>query len=94
MNIKNNIEDRLNLIINRLDKLDTYPLIYDNINTYIDNIEEEINNLQNIDDMKNNNISNEIIERINQYNIDRKFAKKFYPLFYYLYYCFNNNLII
>ena len=27
-------------------------------------------------------------------NIDRKFANRFYPLFYYLYYCFNNNLII
>jgi len=89
-----NIKDRLNLIINKLDRLDINPLIYDNINIYIDNIEEELNNLQNIDDMKNNNISNEIIERINQYNIDRKFAKKFYPLFYYLYYCFNNNLII
>ena len=94
MSIKINIINRLNMIINKLEELDTNLLIYDNINRYIDNIEEDLNNLQNIDDMKNNDISNEIIERINQYSIDRKFANKFYPLFYYLYYFFNNNLII
>ena len=87
--MNNIIIERLNNLINNIKNLD-FEIVSDNIENNIINIEEELDDIQYNIDINKTHIDNLIIDRINNYNENKKFINKYLPILFYLHFCYFN----
>ena len=88
MDIKKKINNKLLLLSDKLDNLyinNNNLLIYEKINNLLNEVDDYLDDIQYDNDINDELINDKIIIRIDEYNKNREFALKFYPLFHLLY---------
>ena len=90
MELNDILKNKFTIINNKINNVDIKNvnkniLLCDKILSNLDEIESFIDDIENENDLNEDYINSEIIDRIDNYNKSQKFANDFYPLFYILY---------
>ena len=90
MDLQKKLKENLQKLLEKIEEKDDINFnTFNIIDEYLKDINEELDNLDLVNKIDINNLNISDLEQIDNFNKDKNFAKKYYPLFYYLYLNYN-----